>query len=269
LHLPSVPVSVTRISQIVVKRLFDGAHAYACQNDDQRMIYAVPYHEDFTLIGTAAQAFKGDPAIMPVTSSDIGYLCKAAGRYFRERIEPVDVVHAMAGPDVTNDRGGQHRDGFMRFDRKYGEAPLLTVFGGGTTTARRRAENAMAQLAPFFVTRPPWTAACPLPGGDFSWDDYDDLVENARQRWPFLTERHAHRLVAAYGTRVEDILGAAKSLDELGPAFGDDLTGAEVRYLMMKEWARFADDILWRRSKLGLTMPAQDRAALDKFMAAA
>ena len=233
------------------------------------MIHAMPYHEDFTLIGTAELAFKGDPAIMPVTSADIAYLCKATNRYFRERIEPVDVVHAMAGPDVKNNRGGQHQDGFMKLDRKYGEAPLLTVFGGVTTTARRRAEMAMAQLSPFFMTRPPWTATSPLPGGDFSWDDYDDLVENSRRRWPFLTERHVRRLAATYGTRTGDILTGAESMDDLGPVFGDDLTGAEVRYLMAKEWARFPDDILWRRSKLGLTIPAKDREALDKFMAAA
>ncbi len=269
LHLRPVPVRVTRITQIVVKKLFEGDHVYAFQNNDERMIYAVPFHEDFTLIGTATEAFKGDPAIMPATSTDIDYLCKAAGRYFRERIEPADVIRAMAGPDVANDRGSQSSDGFVKLERKYGEAPLLTVFGGETTTARRRAEHATTQLAPFFVPRPAWTATSPLPGGNFSWDDYDDLVENTKQRWPFLTERHARRLVAAYGTRVGDIFDAAKHPNGFGPVFGDDLTGAEVRYLMTKEWARFADDILWRRSKLGLTMSAPDREALAKFMAAA
>ncbi|MEH2512070.1 glycerol-3-phosphate dehydrogenase [Nitrobacteraceae bacterium AZCC 1564] len=269
LHLPAVPVRISRISQIVVKRLFGGDHVYVFQNDDQRVIYAIPFHEDFTLIGTATQTFKGDPAIMSATSADIGYLCKAAGRYFRERVEPADVIHAMAGPDVTNGRGSQHSDGFIRLDRKYGEAPLLTVIGGDTTMARRRAERATTRLAPFFVTRPAWTVASPLPGGDFSWDDYDDLVENTRQRWPFLNERHGRRLVAAYGTRVVEILDGAEHSDDLGPVFGQDLTGAEVRYLMTKEWARFAEDILWRRSKLGLTMSAPDREALANFMAAA
>lgn len=268
LHVPSAPVRVIRISQIVVKRLFEGDHVYVFQNDDQRVIHAIPFHEDFTLIGTAAQTFKGDPAIMSATSADIGYLCKAAGRYFRERLEPADVLHAMAGPDMANDRG-RHSDGFMKLDRQYGEAPLLTIFGGDTTMARLRAEQAVTQLAPFFVARPAWTAVSPLPGGDFSWDDYDDLVENTRQRWPFLNERHGRRLVAAYGTRVGDVLDAAEHRDDLGPVFGEDLTGAEVCYLMAKEWARFADDILWRRSKLGLTMSASDREALEKFMAAA
>lgn len=269
LHLPAVPVRVARVSQIIVKRLFEGDHVYAFQNDDQRVIYAIPFHENFTLIGTATGAFKGDPAIMAATSADIGYLCKAAGRHFRERIEPADVIRVMAGPDVSNDRGSQYGDGFMKLDRKYGEAPLLTIIGGDTTMARRRAEHATTQLAPFFITRPAWTAASPLPGGDFSWDESRDLVENTRQRWPFITERHARRLVTAYGTRVRDILGTAENLSDLGPVFGEDLTGAEVRYLMTQEWARFADDILWRRSKLGLTMSAPDCEALAKFMAAA
>lgn len=269
LHVPAVPLRVSRVSQIIVKRLFEGDHVYAFQNDDQRVIYAIPFHEDFTLIGTAVQAFRGDPSIMSATSADIGYLCKAASRYFRERIEPADVIHAMAGPDVTNERDHPHRDGFMKLERKYGEAPLLTVFGGDTTTARRRAEHATTQLARFFIARPVWTATSPLPGGDFLWDDHDDLVENTRQRWPFLNQRHARRLVAAYGKRVGDILNAAEHPDELGPVFGENLTGAEVRYLMGKEWARFADDVLWRRSKLGLTMAAPDREALEKFMAAA
>lgn len=269
LHLPAVPARVTQTSQIVVKKLFEGDHVYAFQNDDQRVIHAIPFHEDFTLIGTAIQAFKGDPAIMSATSVDIGYLCKAAGRYFRERIEPADVVHAMSGPAVTNERGSQDSAGFVKLTRKYGEAPLLTVFGGDTTTARRRAELATTQLCRFFIARPAWTATSPLPGGNFSWDDYDDLVENTRQRWPFLTEPHVRRLVAAYGTRLEDILNAAERPDDLGPVFGENLTGAEVRYLMAKEWARFADDILWRRSKLGLTMAVPDREALEKFMAAA
>jgi len=268
LHVPAVPACVTRISQIVVKRLFEGDHVYAFQNDDQRTVYAIPFQEDFTLIGTATQAFKGDPSIMSATSADIGYLCKAASRYFRESIEPADVIRAMAGPDVTNERGHPYRDGFMKLTRKYGEAPLLTVLGGDTTTARRRAEHATTQLAQFFIAGPAWTATSPLPGGDFMWDDYDDLVENTWQRWPFLNERHARRLVAAYGTRVGDILNAAEHPDDLGPVFGENLTGAEVRYLMAKEWARFADDVLWRRSKLGLTMASPDHGALEKFMAA-
>jgi glycerol-3-phosphate dehydrogenase len=157
----------------------------------------------------------------------------------------------------------------MTFDAGKGRAPLLTLFGGDVTMSRRRAEIAVAKLTPFYPMSRRWTAKAPLPGGDFVWASFDDRVDRARARWRFLSEDQSRRLVAAYGTRVEAVLGDAQSRDDLGPAFGDDLTGAEVRYLMTQEWARFPDDILWRRSKLGLTMPPRDRDALAAFMAAA
>jgi glycerol-3-phosphate dehydrogenase len=232
------------------------------------MIYAIPYHRDFTLIGSSERSFDGDPAVMSAGANDIAYLCTAVSRYFRERVEPADVVHAMAGGHMA-----AGRDGLMKLDRKSGKAPLLTVIGGVTTGARRRAEIALTRLSPFFKASSQWTAGSPLPGGDFgspgSSDALDDQIDNVRMRWAFLSEPHARRLVEAYGTRVEQILGEAKSMSDLAPVFGDDLTGAEVRYLMTEEFARFADDILWRRSKLGLTMSRQDRDALETFMAVA
>lgn len=268
LHLPPVQASFAKVSLIVVKRIFDRDDVYVLQNDDRRMIYAIPYHRDFTLIGSSERGFDGDPAVMSAGADDISYLCAAASHYFRERVEPADVVHAMAGGHMA-----AGRDGFMKLDRKSGKAPLLTVTGGETTGTRRRAEIALARLSSFFKPLPDsmasWTATAPLPGGDFSVDTLDDRVERARDRWPFLTERHARRLVEAYGTRIGSVLGAAKSIEDLGARFGDDLTAVEVRYLMKEEFARFADDILWRRSKLGLTMSRRDRDALETFMAAA
>jgi glycerol-3-phosphate dehydrogenase len=161
------------------------------------------------------------------------------------------------------------RDGSMAFDARRGKAPLLTIFGGDVTTSRLRAERAVSRLTPFYPMSPRWTAATPLPGGDFAWQRFEAEVDRACERWRFLTEAQAQRLVAAYGSRLEAILGDAKDRAGLGPAFGPELTGAEVRYLMAKEWARFPDDILWRRSKLGLTMPPADRDALAAFMAGA
>lgn len=262
LHLPPVQASLAKVSQIVVRRIFDRDDVYVLQNDDHRMIYAIPYHRDFTLIGASERGLAGDPAALSAGADDIAYLCAAASRYFRERVEAADVIHAMAGGHLE-----MARDGVMKLDRKGGRAPLLTVIGGGTTGARRCAEIAVARLGK--TTAPAWTAGTSLPGGDFAWDAFDDEVESARQRWPFLTERHARRLVEAYGTRIDRVLGAAKSMDDLGARFGDDLTASEVRYLMKEEFARFADDVLWRRSKLGLTMPRQDRDALEIFMASA
>lgn len=270
LHLEGVQASLTRVSQIVVRRLFDHDNVYVFQNDDKRMIYAIPFERDFTLISAAEQDFKGDPDTVSVTAEDVIYLCKAVNRYFRERIEPADVVRTMSSASVQADgpfKTRWRRDGYLKLDRKFGEAPLLTILGGVTTTARRRAEIAMARLAPFFLGKSAWTATAALPGGDFDYSKFDAQLERAWQRWPFLSSRHARRLVAAYGTRIDMILGDAKVLSDLGAKFGEDLTGAEVRYLMAYEWARFADDILWRRSKLGLTMPARDREALSAFMA--
>ena len=271
LRQPPPKADIMQISQIVVRRLFDSDNVYVFQNSDGRLIFASPYERDFTLIGTIGHAFKGDPAIVAVPAGDVAYLCDAANRYFRERIEAVDVVRTVSGVNMAMDRADLRspRDGAMTFHYGRGKAPLLTIFGGDVTTSRRRAEKAVSRLTPFYPMSARWTAKAPLPGGDFAWDRFDNEVDEARARWRFLSEDQARRLVAAYGTNVKAILGEAKDHAELGPAFGPELTGAEVRYLMANEWARFPDDILWRRTKLGLTMPPGDKEALAAFMAKA
>ncbi len=155
----------------------------------------------------------------------------------------------------------------MTFDHGRGKAPLITIFGGDVTTSRLRAERAVSKLTPFYPMSARWTAKTPLPGGDFAWSRFENEIDEARARWQFLGEDQARRLVAAYGANVKAILGDARERADLGPAFGAELTGAEVRYLMAQEWARFPDDILWRRTKLGLTMPPEGRDALAAFMA--
>jgi glycerol-3-phosphate dehydrogenase len=270
LRIPPPAVAPIQISQIVVRRLFDTDTVYVFQNADRRLIFASPYARDFTLIGTVGHAFRGDPAAVAMAAADIAYLCDAANRYFRERVEPSDVIRTISGANMIVDGAGKRaaRDGAMPFDASHGKAPLLTIFGGDVTTARLRAERAVSKLTPFYPMSPRWTANTPLPGGDFAWTRFDDEVDAARERWRFLGEAEAQRLVGAYGSRLAAVLGEAKNRADLGPAFGPELTGAEVLYLMAKEWARFPDDILWRRSKLGLTMPAADREALAAFMAA-
>src|SRR5580704_8783227 len=269
LRTPPPAVGVIMISQIVVPRLYDIDNVYVFQNADQRLIFASPYHGDFTMIGTLSRAFTGDPAVVAMTAADVASLCDAANRYFRARVEPSDVIRTISGAHSVVAGRGLARDGVFAFDRRRGKAPLLTMFAGDVTTSRLRAERAVSRLTPFYPMSPRWTAKAPLPGGDFAWARFDDAVDRARTRWRFLTESEARRLVAAYGTRVEAVLGGAASRADLGPAFGAQLTGAEVRYLMAKEWARFPDDILWRRSKLGLTMAPADREALAAFMTAA
>lgn len=270
LRMPPPNLGTIQIGQIIVRRLFDSDNVYVFQNTDRRLIFASPYQRDFTLIGTVGHTFKGDPAAVSMAASDVVYLCDAANRYFRERVEPSDVIRTVSGANVV-DRAGRHaaRDGAMAFEARRGKAPLLTIFGGDGTTSRLRAERAVSRLTPFYPMSPRWTAKAPLPGGDFEWDRFDDEVDSARERWRFLTEAQAQRLIAAYGSRLAAVLGDAKTGADLGPAFGPELTGAEVRYLMACEWARFPDDILWRRSKLGLTMPPADREALAAFMATA
>ena len=234
-------------------------------------LFASPYARDFTLIGSVGHAFKGDPAIVSVAADEVAYLCDAANRYFRERVEPSDVIRTVSGANMVMDAASRRsgRDGSMAFDHRRRKAPLLTIFGGDPTTSRLRAERAVSRLTPFYPMSRRWTAKSPLPGGDFAWAKFDDQVYLARERWRFLTESEARRLVAAYGSRLEAVLGNAEVRADLGPTFGPELTGAEVRYLMAREWARFPDDILWRRSKLGLTMPPEAREALAAFMAAA
>jgi len=269
LRLPSPKVTAIRMNQIIVPRLFDTDNVYVFQNSDQRLICASPYERNFTLIGTAINAFTGDPAIVTMAASDVAYLCDAANRYFRKPVEPFDVVRTVSGANlVPARRGGQAtRNGALMFDYRRRKAPLITMFGGDLTTARLRAERAVTRLTPFYPMSWPWTATAPLPGGDFAWDRFDMEVEAARERWTFLGETEAQRLVGAYGTRLPAVLSEARSRADLGPEFGPELTGAEVRYLMAQEWARFPDDILWRRSKLGLTMKPDEREALAAFMA--
>ena len=268
LRVPPPRVAAVQMDQIVVRRLFDSDNIYVFQNSDGRLIFASPYERDFTLIGTVSHAFKGDPAIVAMAAGDVAYLCDAANRYFRERIETVDVVRTLSGANTVMNPAGRPRDGAMTLDYGRGKAPLITVFGGDVTTSRLRAERAVSMLTPFYPMSARWTAKAPLPGGDFAWDRFDNEVDEARERWRFLGEDQARRLVAAYGSNVKAILGDARERGDLGPAFGPELTGAEVRYLMTREWARFPDDILWRRSKLGLTMQPADREALAAFMAA-
>lgn len=270
LRVAQPAASAIQINQIVVRRLFDAETVYVFQNDDGRLIFASPYERDFTLIGTVDRAFKGDPAIVAADGRDIIYLCDAANRYFREKVYPSDVVKTISAANLVlaRDANRAGRDGAVLFDAPRGKAPLITMFGGDVTTARRRAERAVSRLAPFYPMSPRWTATGPLPGGEFAWENFETEVDSARQRWRFLSESEARRLVAAYGSRLSLVLGEAATRADLGPRFGPELSGAEVRYLMAKEWARFPDDILWRRSKLGLTMPLEGRDALAAFMAA-
>jgi glycerol-3-phosphate dehydrogenase len=262
----------------VVRRLYDHDRAYILQATDGRVVFTIPFQRDFTLIGTTDQTFVGDPAAVLPTGAEIDYLCGVVNEYFRKALSAADVVWAYAGVrSLYDDRAGKlqdvrsqdlGREYVLSLDERPGEAPLLTVYGGKITTYRRLAEDVMAKLAHFFPRTRPWTAGSSLPGGDFVYDGLETLVARTQRTWPFLSADHARRLASAYGTRVDDVLKTAKDPADLGMRFGADLTAIEVHYLMDKEWARTADDVLWRRSKLGLRFNDAQRMMLDRFMAA-
>jgi len=259
-------------SHIVVRRLFGHDRGYIFQTADRRVVFALPFERDFTLIGTTDGPFAGDPGAVAPSAGEINYLCAVVNDHFRAVISPADVVWAFAGVRSLHDDGANApqdamRDYVLVLDEQPGKAALLTVYGGKITTHRRLAETALERLAGVLGARPAWTRQSRLPGGDFPVDGVARLVADARRTWPFLSEAHIRRLVQAYGTRISRILGPAKQAGDLGPALGADLTGAEVRYLMEHEWARTADDVLWRRSKLGLRVSPAEQQQLAKFMA--
>ncbi len=266
-------VRLDKGSHIVVRRLYDHDRAYILQAADRRVVFAIPLDRDFTLIGTTDRSFSGDPATVAPAAEEIDYLCSVVNEYFRASIAAADVVWAFAGVRALYDDGARKpqdvgRDYALTLDERFGVAPLLTVYGGKITTYRRLAEDTLDRLAHFFPRSRRWTAQASLPGGDFPYDGIDALTGRTLQQWPFLADDHARRLTHAYGTRVRDVLGNATRLDDLGRRFGADLTAAEVRYLMRNEWAQSADDVLWRRSKLGLRLSPAQAAVLAGFMAA-
>jgi len=267
---PPAELRLDKGSHIVVRRLFGHDRGYIFQTGDGRVVFVVPYERDFTLIGTTDSSFAGDPATVAPSAEEIDYLCAVVNNHFRAVTSPADVVWSFAGVRSLHDDGASKpqdamRDHVLTLEAPNGTAPLLTVYGGKITTFRALAEAALDRLAPVIGARPAWTRRSRLPGGDFR--ALADLTTQARAAWPFLSESHIGRLMQAYGTRVSTILGSARRAEDLGPWLGADLTGAEVRYLMEHEWARTAEDVLWRRTKLGLRVSAGERAQLAKFMA--
>jgi glycerol-3-phosphate dehydrogenase len=268
------PLRLAKGSHIVVPKLFDHDRGYILQNADKRMVFALPFAEDFTLIGTTDENFVGALDSVAPSADEVIYLCRAVNEFFRDHVGPEQVVWAFAGVrSLYDESGGKDtpedvtRDYHLTLDAPRGAAPVLTVYGGKITTHRRLAEQAVDTVAHFFQLQRGWTAKATLPGGDFLWDAIETRVAQTMRAWPFLTESEARRLVRAYGTRVEWILGDAKRRDDLAPFFGP-LSAAELRYLMQNEWARTADDVLWRRSKLGLKLTTAEKDALAQFMAA-
>jgi glycerol-3-phosphate dehydrogenase len=268
-------VRLVKGSHIVVKKLFDHDRCYIFQNADGRIVFAIPYEHDFTLIGTTDLDYDGDPADVAASALEIDYLCAVSNEYFTRTIGASDVVWSYSGVRPLYDDGVSKaqdatRDYVLELDTT--GAPLLSVFGGKITTYRCLAESALDRLAPHLagdIGARKWTRNAPLPGGAFPMQGFAALVTQFEARWPVLPATLLTRLARAYGTRVTDVLGDAKDLDDLGLHFGADLYEREVAYLIREEWARNAQDILWRRSKLGLRITEAEAAALDTYLRAA
>jgi glycerol-3-phosphate dehydrogenase len=270
-------VRMVQGSHIVVRRVFEHDRCYIFQNADGRIIFAIPYEHDFTLIGTTDQDYVGDPADVKASPEEIAYLCAAASEYFARPVTTQDVVWTYSGVRPLYDDGASKaqeatRDYVLKLDAGEGLAPLLSVFGGKITTYRRLAEAVLEKLTPHVpglrhpAAKAGWTGHANLPGGDFPCQQFERLVDDIAALHPYLDRRHAWRLARTYGTRAKAVLEGATSLADLGRNFGSDLTEREVAYLMREEWAVTAEDVLWRRGKLGLRIDAAGKAALADFM---
>lgn len=267
-------VRLVQGSHIIVRKLFDHDRSYIFQNADGRIIFAIPYEGDFTLIGTTDQDYQGDPAKVAITPAEKAYLCAAASEYFARPVREEDIVWTYSGVRPLYDDGASEakaatRDYVFDTDETPGLAPQLSIFGGKITTYRRLAEAVLdklgTHLGPGVAAWKGWTGREPLPGGDFPIGGRVALAEELKAGHPFLTEANASRLARSYGTRARQILQNAGDAKALGRWFGP-LSEAEITYLREREWAVTAEDILWRRSKLGLHLTAGEKTSLGSFL---
>jgi glycerol-3-phosphate dehydrogenase len=257
-------------SHIVVKRLYRGEHAYILQNPDKRVVFVIPYERRFSLIGTTDESFESGSGQPVISAEETQYLCDSVNRWLARPVAADDVVWSYAGVRALFDDGSKDasevtRDYVLDLDAPAGGAKLLSVFGGKITTYRRLAEQALGKLG---VAGASWTAGEPLPGGDIPEGDFGAFVQELTVAHRYIPATLARRLARAYGTRATRILGRSVTMAALGEDFGGGLTAAEVDYLVREEFARTAEDILWRRSKLGLHVPADTPAKLAAYLGA-
>ncbi|MBI4922309.1 MAG: glycerol-3-phosphate dehydrogenase [Devosia nanyangense] len=265
-------VRLVKGSHIVVRKLFDHDRAYFFQNADGRIIFAIPYERDFTLIGTTDLDYTGDPRDVRISEEETQYLLAAATEYFEKPVTWQDVVWSYSGVrPLFDDRAGKAqeatRDYVLTLEGDKETGALVNVFGVKLTTHRRLAEEVLERIEGVLGARGKrWTKGSKLPGGEFGPTEFDREVERLNELYPNLTDRLLRRLARQYGTRAVTVLGSAKRLQDLGEAFGADLTAQEVDYLVDQEWARTADDILWRRTKVGLRIGMNDKARLEAYV---
>ncbi|MBC7500217.1 MAG: glycerol-3-phosphate dehydrogenase [Herminiimonas sp.] len=280
-HQPSnKAVRLIKGSHIVVKKLYDHPHAYIFQHPDGRIVFAIPYEQDFTLVGTTDLEYHGDTNKVEIDQAEIEYICELSSRYFKKPIVPADVVWSYSGvrplvEDASSSASEVTRDYRLEFDTE--GAPMLSVFGGKITTYRKLAEEAVDLIAPALANhRHGWTETTCLPGGDLfgptpsnqSVLAFDQFVQTLQKEYEWLPQKLVARYARAYGTRTRLLLAGIDGIAEMGQEIAPGLFAAEVLYLLQHEWASDATDVLWRRSKLGLHLPGDTAAKLDAWIAA-
>jgi len=264
-------------SHIIVPKIYEHEKCYIFQNKDNRIIFAIPYHDKFTLIGTTDHEYDGDPRQTKITQKEIDYLCDSANGYFNHKISPDDIVGTFAGVrSLYNDGASKAqeatRDYVLRVDSPNAKvAPMINIFGGKITTYRCLAETMMEKIEGILekdssINKGKWTEKAPLPGGNFAIDDFDKVCNQLHQDYSFLSKEEAIRYIKLYGTRARDFLDNAKSYEDLGETFGHGLYQREIEYQIQTEWAVTADDILWRRTKLGLLFNQEEVEKLTKWL---
>ena len=273
LRQPSLDkVRLVRGSHVVVPRLYEGDHAFILQNDDRRVVFMIPYEERYTLIGTTDVPHDGDPSLPEASAAEVEYLCRAASRYLRRAVGASDVVWRYAGVRPLYDDGSANpsavtRDYVLRLDSDQDGAPALSVFGGKITTYRRLAEHALQKLAPWFPDMgAAWTAAKALPGGEIPAGDMAGFTRRLAQRYPQLPLPLLRALARRHGALAHEVLGNAAMVADLGEQFGAELYACEVDYLVERERAVTADDVLWRRTKSGLQLAPAQCEALARYL---
>ncbi len=272
LERPEPRLRLVRGSHIVTRKLFEGDAAFLFQNGDGRVVFAIPWQDDFTLVGTTDVDHSGAPEDAAIGADEIAYLCAAASGFLARRVTPADVVWSFSGVRPLHDDGDVAASRASRDyeieERRIAGAPLLSVLGGKLTAYRRVAEQVVDRAAAILGARgAAWTGVAALPGGDLPNGDVDAFSGALAASHPFLSGAEARRLARAYGTLCRGILAGARRRADLGRDFGLGLSEAEVEHLTTREWARTAEDILWRRSKLGLRASPEQAAALDAFLA--
>lgn len=261
-------VRLVRGSHIVVPKIFEHDQPYILQGTDGRIVFAIPYENDFTLIGTTDVDHDYEPQTPKCSDEETAYLCDFVSHYFKQPVTPSDVIWSYSGVRPLYDDGASNASAATRdyvLSLNSDAAPLLNVFGGKITTYRVLAEDVLSKLG----HSGKWTAGIPLPGGDFAWDGAEAQISNLKASYPFLSHAWADRLVHTYGTLASDMLGTAKTETDLGQQFGSTLSEAELKWLQDNEFARTGEDVLWRRTKLGLQLDDAERQTVIDWMAQA